>query len=765
MFTGFSENTHEGSCGAPRCNIAQGATPGFAPPSLFDTFRGALVSLLLLSQLVPAADAAAPAGENLEVLDFWQIYSDAPNALYKGLAEEMFERLSERKQAVAQLRTRADWQQYRQQTRDKLRDLVGPFPEKTPLNARTLGVVKKDGFRLEKIVYESQPGLFVTAGLFLPDPLPAKAPAILYCSGHVPDSFRNPVYQHVILNLVKRGFIVLAFDPVNQGERLQFYNPAMGRSEIAASGLGHSHAGAPTFILESSLARLMIWDGIRGIDYLVSRDEVDSRRLGITGRSGGGTQTAYIAAMDERLVAAAPECYITNFEHLLKTRGPQDAEQNFYNAIARGFDQPDLLIARAPQPTLILATTRDIFSIEGTHEAYAEVQRACEALGDKAAIAMNVDDADHESTLANREAMYAFFQRHLNLPGDATDIPSQLLTEEELRITETGQLATSLRGETVLSLNRQEAARLDKELDERRRNQARHLAQVKADAARLAGYEPPAGKTQGSAFSGRYRRDGYAIEKHLIPVDERYAIPLLVMAPESPAPSRVVLYLHPEGKAAAANKGGEMEWFAKQGYTVVAPDIIGTGELGPGYLSAGRLEDHGPFLQWYGYVLMGKSFVGRQMQDVMRTLHFIEKRLGVSPADVAGVSRGAFAPLLLHTAAIEGVCAKVALLEPMISYQSLASSRRYPMPYLHSAVPRALTAYDLPDLAARLAPRKLLLADARDGSGARAAAALVEEETAVVARAFSAGGKAAEFVVFRSGQGEDLNQALAAWLD
>lgn len=731
--------------------------------SIFRVFHRVRFWLLLLCPIALAANAATPPGENFKLLDFWQIYSDAPNALYKGLTDEMFERLGERKQAVAQLRSRADWQQYRQETRAKILDLVGPFPEKTPLNARTLGVVKKDGFRLEKIVYESQPGLFVTAIVYVPDPLSAKAPAIVYCSGHIPASFRTPAYQHVILNLVKRGFIVLAFDPVNQGERLQFYNPETGQSEIAPSGLGHSHAGAPTFVLGSSLARLMIWDGIRGIDYLISREDVDPTRLGITGRSGGGTQTAYIAAIDERLAAAAPECYITSFELMLKSRGPQDAEQNFYNAIARGYDQADLLIARAPQPTLILATTRDIFSIEGTRATFAEVQRACEAFGDKTAIAMNVDDADHESTLKNREAMYAFFQRHLNLPGDATDIPSQLLTEEELRITKTGQLATSLGGETILSLNRKEAAQLGKALAERRRNQARHSAAVKADAARLAGYKPPTGIKEG-IFSGRYWRDGYGVEKHLIPVDERYAIPLLAMVPESRKSSGVVLYLHPEGKAAASAKGGEMEWFVKQGYTVVAPDIIGTGELGPGFLSAPPHNEHGPFMQWYGFVLMGQSMVGRQMQDVMRTLGFIEKHFGVSPADVAGVSRGAFAPLLLHTAAIEGVCGKVALLEPMISYQSLVSSRRYPMANLHSAVPRALTAYDLPDLAACLAPRTLLLANARDGSGAPADAALIDQETSVIARAFSGAGKSNEFVVVQA-KGEELNQALSTWID
>jgi dienelactone hydrolase len=725
------------------------------------TLSGVNIFLLLLLPIIRVAGAAPSPKENLELLDFWKIYSDAPNALYKDLVADALKPLKARQEAVARLRSREDWQRYRTETRGKLLDVIGPFPEKTPLNARTLGVVKKDGFRVEKVVYESQPGLFVTAGLFVPEPLRARAPAIVYCSGHVTESFRSRGYQHVVLNLVKRGFIVLAFDPIGQGERLQFFNTETGRAEFGPA-LGHSHGGAPSFILDGSIARLMIWDGIRSIDYLVSRDEVDPRRLGITGRSGGGTQSAYIAAMDERIVAAAPECYITSFEQLLKSRGPQDAEQNFYNGIASGLDQADLLIARAPKPTLILATSRDIFSIEGTQTVSAELQRAYAALGQEQSFSMSVDDAEHESTRKNREATYAFFQHHLELPGDSADLSVERLTPEELRITETGQLATSLRGETLPSLNRRDAVRLRKQLEERRRNLAQHLQTVRTDAARLAGYNPPAATAQEAVFSGRYRRDGYAVEKYLLPVDDRYAIPLLAMVPDSGAPARVVLYLHPEGKAAAAEAGGEMEWFVRQGCAVVAPDIIGTGELGPGYLM--DEGGQGQFRTWFGYVLMGKSIVGRQMTDVIRTSRFIEKRFGVAPTEIAGVSRGAFAPLLLHTAALESEFERVALLAPMVSYHSLASSELYPVPDLIATVPAALTAYDLPDLAACHAKGKLLLVDPRGGNGAGADAALIEQETAVITRAFAAGGNPADFKVIQTRDDGSLHLALAEWL-
>jgi hypothetical protein len=149
----------------------------------------------------------------------------------------------------------------------------------------------------------------------------------------------------------------------------------------------------------------------------------------------------------------------------------------------------------------------------------------------------------------------------------------------------------------------------------------------------------------------------------------------------------------------------------------------------------------------------------------MRTVRFIEQRFGVAPSAIAGVARGASAPLLLHTAVIERVGGRLALLEPLLSYESLVSSRLYPLPYLQSAVPAALTAYDLPDLAASFAPGKVLLFNPRDGSGAPADAARIQRETAVISRGFSAKGNAAGFVVLPEGGEQSLAGALVDWLN
>ena len=126
------------------------------------------------------------------------------------------------------------------------------------------------------------------------------------------------MYQQPLLNLVKKGFIVLAIDPIGQGERLQYFDPVKGESTIGSSTLEHSYPSVQVFLIGKSVARYFIWDGIRGIDYLVSRKEVDPKRIGVHGLSGGGTQTAYISALDERVVASAPAGYITSYRRLLE---------------------------------------------------------------------------------------------------------------------------------------------------------------------------------------------------------------------------------------------------------------------------------------------------------------------------------------------------------------------------------------------------------------------------------------------------------------
>ncbi len=677
------------------------------------------------------------AQENLEVIQlrnaYWLKFHDAPNSLYQHIASQAYKLLEARQEEVSAISTLSGWRERQKKIRETLDEIVGPFPDRTPLNARVTRTIKKEGFRVEHIIYESQPGFYVTSSMYIPDlARGAKAPAILYCSGHTSQGYRSNLYQHKITNLVKKGFIVFAFDPVGQGERLEYYDPDTDKSIVGGPTREHSYAGAQAFLSGSSQAKYMIWDGIRAVDYLYSRNEVDHERIGITGRSGGGTQSSHIAAMDDRIYAAAPEAYITTFTRLLQTIGPQDAEQNLFKGIKRGIDHADLLAARAPKPALMVTTTNDFFSIQGARETAREVHELYRAYGHPGNFGMVEDIEGHASTKKNKEAMYAFFQKHLNNPGCSLDMEVEILSDDELMVTATGQISTSLKGETVFSLNRQYAEKLLENLEKSRENLQSHLTTVAENAEKLSGFTRPRDICE-PVFTGRVQREGYMIEKYFLQGEGDYVIPYLMAVPDQ-ADSRMLLYLHQEGKAAEATPGGEIEWFVRKGFTVIAPDLVGTGETGPGVFRGDSYIDGISYNIWFGSVLIGRSIAGIRAGDISRLVRLTEKMTRKGP--IYALARGNVSPELLHAAVFEPSIKRIALVEPNASYRSIVMNRFYDPVFIHSSVPAALTAYDLPDLASLLAPRKLMLLNVREAATETTNQSAIDNDLEVIRRSY-----------------------------
>lgn len=666
-----------------------------------------LLSFFLLVQELQA--------QQFNVLGKWMEFSDAPNALYHHLSAQAYKLLDARKNEIAKLNTLSGWKSRQELIDRTLRNVVGPFPEKTALKARINKIIHKKEYKVEHVVYQSRPGFYVSSSLFIPNAAGKDNafPAIIYCSGHSNNGYRSVAYMRAILNLVKKGFIVFAFDPVGQGERLEYYNPETGKSLYKWPAWEHSYVGAQVFLTGGSLANYMIWDGIRAVDYLLSRKEVDAARIGITGRSGGGTQSAFIAALDERIKAVAPENYITSFTRLFQSIGPQDAEQDFFNGIKKGLDMADLLLVRAPKPALMITTTQDMFSIQGSRETAAEVAVLYETYDKSENFSMVTDDAAHASTKKNREAMYAFFQKHLDNPGIATDEEVELLTDEELKVSSTGQLATAVQQKTVFDLNAQLAEELTGRLQTLRKSPA-YFSALLDDAKRLSGYQEPISPAQ-PAFTGQVKANGYTIEKYFVKGEGDYVIPYLLMKPDQ-SNHKAVLYLHPSGKLSDAAPGGDMEWFAKNGFTVLAPDLIGTGEVGPGMFKGDSYVDSVSYNVWFASILTGRSIVGIQAGDVVRLSHLLKQDTLIK--EVYALAKKQMAPVLLHAAAFDKSIVRIALISSYSSYRSIATSRFYKLDFIQSTVAGSLSRYDLPDLAASLAPRKLLLFGVTDGSGA-----------------------------------------------
>jgi dienelactone hydrolase len=706
----------------------------------------------LLIFLANSVSAQESEKENLNVFSNWIEWSDGANMLIHHINKQAFDYLDIRDHEIAKLKTRADWENRQKKVKDILMKIVGPFPNKTPLNPKITGVVKKDGYRIEKVIYESMPNFYVTAGMFIPDNVTGKTPTIIHVSGHTDIAFRSEAYQLLILNLVKKGFIVFAIDPIGQGERFQYYDPQKKASIIGAGVSEHSYVGNQCFISGFSLARYFIWDVIRGIDYLLTRKEVDPERIGIAGRSGGGTQSAYVMAFDDRIKAAAPESYITGLRRLLEFIGAQDAEQNFYHGISSGITHADLIEVRAPKPTLIVTVTRDYFSIQGARETFKESMKAFESFGKPENLQMVEDDSVHASTRKNRETVYGFFQKIFNFPGSSIDEKVEMLKPEELNVTTTGQILNSLGGETVFSINKKETENLIEKLEDSRKNINEHISKVKQKSKELSGYITPK-EVKEPIFRGRYRRMGYSVEMYALQGEGNYIVPLLLMVPEGGKKFPAMIYVHPKGKSAEASIGGQIEGLVRRGFIVAAPDVIGIGE------TKGKTGNAD-----YGCILIGRSIVGIQAGDIVRVVSMLKNRSDVEIDKIGAIGIGETCPALLHAGVFEPSINKITLIGALISYRTIVMNKFYNFSF-SCAVAGALTAYDLPDLIACFSPRKILFVELKNQMNESASTELVSSELEFPRSVYSLNKVSENLKIMDSVTYDDIDSIIKWWLE
>ena len=613
----------------------------------------------------------------------WVLYQNNNLALYKIITDEAFTLLEQREQHIKNLVTKADWTNYQKELKSKFGLSLAKF-HKTPLNAKVTGKLERENFTVEKIIFESHPGFYVTAALFIPKKLPKPAPAVIYCSGHTELGFRSDVYQRVMINLVEKGFVVFAFDPIGQGERLQYADPQTGKSKVGGPTTEHSYAGVQTLLTGTSLSDYFIWDGVRAIDYLETRKEVDAKRIGITGRSGGGTQSALIAAYDERVYAAAPECYITSFKRLLQSIGPQDAEQNPYHFIKNGMNHADFLHIRAPKPALILTTTHDFFSQQGARETFAEVQKSYAAFNSAENIQFTEDFGKHESTKNNRETLYAFFQKHLQLPGDNTDNEIKPFTVEDLRCTPTGQIATSLKVETIFSLNR-------KYFKEEKVAQN----ELKAKITKTAGIDFNR-KLTAAVFTGKITVENFEVKKYFLENNLKdYALPVYVISKPNSKITKNLVWLPEEGKEQILDSPLLAE-FLNAGTTIISADLPGVGELNDPTFSGDGFVKNVPFNYTFGANLIGKSIPGIQAEAIDLLVQFIQKDFPGTETVV--FSEGIMSSSLLHYSVLKNSFNKTVLVNPLTSNRSLVETEYYSPKLAYAVVPGSLSFYDSTDL-------------------------------------------------------------------
>jgi dienelactone hydrolase len=602
---------------------------------------------------------------------------------------------------------------YQARMREKFLQAIGGLPPRTPLQPQVTGQVAREGYGVEKILFESQPKHFVTGLLFLPEASRFKPPypGVLVPCGHAKDAKGHDDYQTMGAFLALEGMAALVFDPIDQGERGQYLGKG-GWPDLWGCG-GHSLVGIGCTLLGRNTARFEIWDGMRGIDYLQSRPEVDPRRVGCTGNSGGGTQTAYLMALDDRIRAAAPSCYLCGFSALLRTIGPQDAEQNIFGQLAFGMDHADYLMMRAPTPILMCAATKDFFDIHGTWETFRDAKRLYTRMDFAERLDLLENDAGHNYNARQRTGVARWMSRWLCVsPGGHAGLTDQpivepaivRLSEKEVQCTPEGQVMRLPGARSVYDLNEECENQLAPQRAAAWKTGDRQ--QLLAQVRRLAGIRrlDDLPKPKVETFEA-VQRPGYRFEKRLLNLEEGLALPALLFLPEKPQPAPAVLYLHEQGKAADAWPGGPIQRLVEEGRVVLAVDLPGMGQTRPSETEGDEGEKEKDANTAY---LLGRSYVGLQAEAILVSARYLKEQTnsGTQRA-VELVALGQPSVPALHAAAVEpSLFASVKLIRGLVSWSSVI---HHPLTPLSAAqiVHGALPVYDLPDLAATLGEKLL----------------------------------------------------------
>ena len=503
--------------------------------------------------------------------------------------------------------------EYQMHLRQKFIEAIGTLPERTPLNPKVTGVIKRDGYRAEKVIFQSQPDFFVTGALFVPESAKYKPPypAVLVPCGHIDISKAHPAYQTMGALLALNGMVSFVYDPVAQGERMELIDGTPQTCSVTM----HNKIGLGSILLGQNTARFEIWDGMRAIDYLQSRPEVDGKRIGCTGNSGGGTQTSYLMSLDSRIKVASPSCYITNIYERIMDLGPQDAEQNIFGQLTFGMDHADYLMMRAPMPILICAATKDFFDIQGTWSSFRYAKRLYSRMGCAERIDLLENYAGHNYNKLQREGVVRWMTRWL-LDRDEPIVEPEIkiLTKEEMNCTEQG-LSMLLKGsKSAFDMNR----KFEEKLAGRRRQlwkNTQHSEMVKR-VRNLTGIRRKCGLPKPKIEKvGTIERDGYNIEKLIIKPEYGIYLPALLFVPEKAGSA--VLYLNEQGKSADADANGPIEELVKSGKIVMAVDVRGIGETYQTNAAYSKDYFGNEGNEIFVAYLLGRSFVAMRTEDIL----------------------------------------------------------------------------------------------------------------------------------------------------
>jgi dienelactone hydrolase len=663
------------------------------------------------------------------LLGLWGIDRDSP---YRAMLLDHIEQQAQRLAAeLPGAETTESWEARRAELKPRLLHSLGlaKFPDRTPLKAEIVGAIKGPEYAIQKLVYESLPGFRVTAHLYLPKYAKFPAPAVLYVPGHWMENGKlEPDIQRCCANLAGRGIVALVYDPIGQGERL-------------GDWLDHGHL--EPLLVGVSQEGLMVWESMRAIDYLVSRPEVDPRRLGMTGASGGGLNTFYTSAVDERIQVSVPVCYITTFLAMMTAERDRNWEDgvdlcNQVPGVMAYAEMSDICGLFAPKPLCIIAGIRDwMFPIEGVRRVYRDIARIYKLLEASDRVRLAEVDSEHGYDQEMREAAYGWLVRWLQNEGDGGPVPEQeyellpipyhpaLTYMEPPAVTDLptlrsrdsfpqaspglclppNQVPSPSPAITALTKRIAESHAFDQRLPANTGAFARQREKLLESVRDLLGSFPERTLVKDQIFN-QTLYGGFFAERVVFESEPGIVIPAMFVAPaewERYVP--VVIYVDEWGKGAGL-RNGMIDALLKRGLAVFAVDVRGIGETATTDFEATTSA-----------LMTDRPLFGQRVYDVLRAVDCLWRRIYISvqidKGRIACLGRGTGGLLALYAATLDERLAATAVWEAPISYKALITERPgFPASvYLFDV----LSQFDLPSLMAALAPRPLLLADPTDG--------------------------------------------------
>ncbi len=367
---------------------------------------------------------------------------ETKNQLHQHVLQRSDQYFRQNKVAREQIKHVTQLKQRQQQVRKFFLESIGQLPSSdVPLQPNITDVIQKDTYKVEKVIFQARKHQYVTGNLYIPKGLKKPAPTILFLSGHEYEAKHSSYYHHICLQFTQENFVVFAVDPIGQGERISQVR-LHGKNESVWGTAEHQHFGAKSLMLGENIARYFLHDNIRAIDYLYTREEVDTARIAVTGNSGGGTQTAMLMMYEGRICAAAPGTYITNRQTYMHAGGVQDAEQVWPGFTKAGFDHEDILLSFAPKPLIVLAAKYDFFPIEGTRETVHAARRYWELYQAEEKLHYAEDASTHYYTNKLVTEAIRFFKSSLGVEEQTAKSKWEPIASQKLQCTTTGQILT-----------------------------------------------------------------------------------------------------------------------------------------------------------------------------------------------------------------------------------------------------------------------------------------------------------------------------------